>query len=137
MLTFNHHAAQPNYSVLSTIWADLSNATPVASTAPSDDDLAVLEREEASDALKPPPRYAVYLLNDDYTPMEFVVAVLQRFFNKTTDESVAIMLKVHHEGRGVCGVYTKDIALTRVEQVMDMAAQFQHPLQCVAQPYDD
>jgi ATP-dependent Clp protease adaptor protein ClpS len=79
----------------------------------------------------------VYLLNDDYTPMEFVVAVLQRFFNKTTEEAVAIMLKVHTEGRGVCGVYTKDIADTRVEQVMDMAAQFMHPLQCVAEPLAD
>jgi ATP-dependent Clp protease adaptor protein ClpS len=108
---------------------------PKAGLGFEDDETALLEREEA--AVKPPPRYAVYLLNDDYTPMEFVVAVLQRFFNKNSDESIAIMLKVHTEGRGVCGVYTKDIAFTRVDQVMSMAAHFQHPLQCIAEPMDD
>ncbi len=111
------------------------NPLAQAGTGEDSDDLALLERED--EAVKPPPRYAVYLLNDDYTPMEFVVAVLQRFFNKSTEESVAIMLKVHTEGRGVCGIYTKDIAFTRVEQVMAMAAHFQHPLQCVALPIDD
>jgi ATP-dependent Clp protease adaptor protein ClpS len=113
--------------------------TPKASAFADDDgDAALLEREDAAESkLKRPPRYAVYLLNDDYTPMEFVVAVLQRFFNKNTDEAVAIMLKVHTDGRGVCGIYTKDIADTRVEQVMDMAAQFMHPLQCVAEPLAD
>jgi ATP-dependent Clp protease adaptor protein ClpS len=108
---------------------------PQAQIEQDNGDTALLEREDQ--ALKVPPRYAVYLLNDDYTPMEFVVAVLQRFFNKSTEESVAIMLKVHTEGRGVCGIYTKDIAFTRVEQVMAMAAHFQHPLQCVAEPLDD
>jgi ATP-dependent Clp protease adaptor protein ClpS len=108
---------------------------PVAHIEQDSHDTALLERED--DAIKLPPRYAVYLLNDDYTPMEFVVAVLQRFFNKSTEESVAIMLKVHTEGRGVCGIYTKDIAFTRVEQVMAMAAHFQHPLQCIAQPVED
>ncbi len=103
--------------------------------APDSDDAALLEREE--EAVKLPPRYAVFLLNDDYTPMEFVVAVLQRFFNKSAEASVAIMLKVHTEGRGVCGTYTKDIAFTRVEQVMAMAAHFQHPLQCIAEPIED
>lgn len=98
-------------------------------------DIALLDREQA--LLKRPPRYAVFLLNDDYTPMEFVVAVLQQCFSKNTDEAVAIMLKVHTEGRGVCGVYTQDIALTRVDQVMAMATHFQHPLQCVAEPMDD
>ncbi len=112
---------------------------PQASTFGHDDAQdggeALLERDDQ--AVKRPPRYAVYLLNDDYTPMEFVVAVLQRFFNKNSDEAVAIMLKVHTEGRGVCGVYTKDIADTRVEQVMAMAAHFMHPLQCVAEPLAD
>jgi ATP-dependent Clp protease adaptor protein ClpS len=103
-----------------------------------DGDAALLEREdESTPQLKRPPRYAVLLLNDDYTPMEFVVAVLQHIFNKNTDESVAIMLKVHHDGRGVCGVYTRDIADTRVAQVAAMAAKFEHPLQCIAQVIDD
>jgi ATP-dependent Clp protease adaptor protein ClpS len=105
------------------------------STQSDSDDLAVLEREP--ERVKPPPRYAVFLLNDDYTPMEFVVAVLQQCFNKSSDESVVIMLKVHTEGRGVCGVYTKDIAFTRVDQVMAMAAQYQHPLRCIAEAVDD
>ena len=94
-----------------------------------------MEREE--ERIKPPPLYAVFLLNDDYTPMEFVVAVLQHIFNKSSDESVAIMLKVHHEGRGVCGVYTKDVAQTKVEQVMGFANKHQHPLQCVSEPMSD
>jgi ATP-dependent Clp protease adaptor protein ClpS len=109
--------------------------TPIAGSEHEADDTALLEREET--VAKLPPRYAVFLLNDDYTPMEFVVAVLQQCFNKSSDESVAIMLKVHHDGRGVCGVYTKDIAFTRVDQVMAMAAHFQHPLQCLAEPLED
>ena len=108
---------------------------PMANIQHDADDTALLEREEA--IVKPPPRYAVFLLNDDYTPMEFVVAVLQQCFNKSSEESVAIMLKVHHDGRGVCGVYTKDIAFTRVDQVMAMAAHYQHPLQCIAEPMED
>ena len=100
-----------------------------------DDGPLVLDRED--ERVKPPPRYAVYLMNDDYTPMEFVVAVLQLLFNKSVDESVAIMLKVHHEGRGVCGVYTQDIAHTRVDQVMAFATKHKHPLRCVAEPVDD
>jgi ATP-dependent Clp protease adaptor protein ClpS len=114
---------------------DASGQLPRNGVAQESDDTALLEREE--EAVKLPPRYAVFLLNDDYTPMEFVVAVLQKFFNKSTEESVAIMLKVHTEGRGVCGTYTKDIAYTRVEQVMAMAAHFQHPLQCIAEPIAD
>jgi ATP-dependent Clp protease adaptor protein ClpS len=98
-------------------------------------DVGLLEREP--EKLKPPPRYAVLLLNDDYTPMEFVVAILRQVFNRSEDESVAIMLKVHTEGRGVCGVYTRDVAETRVGQVADLAKKFGHPLQCVAEPVDE
>lgn len=75
--------------------------------------------------------WKVVLLNDDYTPMEFVVMVLQRFFGKNHDQAVQIMLKVHHEGRAVCGVYPYDIANTKVVQVNRYARQHQHPLQCV------
>lgn len=75
--------------------------------------------------------WQVVLLNDDYTPMEFVVMVLQRFFGKNHDQAVQIMLKVHHEGRAVCGVYPYDIANTKVVQVNRYARQHQHPLQCV------
>jgi len=80
---------------------------------------------------KPPPMYKVLLVNDDYTPMEFVVQVLQKFFAMDHERAVQVMLKVHTEGMGVCGVFTKDIASTKVGLVVDFARQHQHPLQCV------
>lgn len=81
--------------------------------------------------VKRPNLYRVLLLNDDYTPMEFVVLVLERFFRKTRDEATQIMLHVHQNGVGECGVYTYEVAETKVTQVMDFARQNQHPLQCV------
>ena len=75
--------------------------------------------------------YRVLLLNDDYTPMEFVVIVLRRYFNKNADEAHHIMLHVHRNGVGECGVYTYEVAETKVTQVMDFARKHQHPLQCI------
>lgn len=80
---------------------------------------------------KKPNLYRVLLLNDDYTPMEFVIHVLERFFNKTRDEATQIMLHVHHNGVGECGVFTYEIAETKVTNVMDFARKHSHPLQCV------
>jgi ATP-dependent Clp protease adaptor protein ClpS len=80
---------------------------------------------------KRPNLYRVLLLNDDYTPMEFVVHVLERFFNKDREAATRIMLHVHHHGIGECGVYTYEVAETKVTQVMDFARKHQHPLQCV------
>jgi ATP-dependent Clp protease adaptor protein ClpS len=80
---------------------------------------------------KKPSMYRVLLLNDDYTPMEFVVAVLRKYFNKTADEATHIMLHVHHHGVGECGVFTYEVAETKVTQVMDFARKNQHPLQCI------
>lgn len=79
---------------------------------------------------KKPSLYKVLLLNDDYTPMEFVVYILERFFNKSRDEATQIMLHVHQKGVGICGVYTYEVAETKVTQVMNFASQQQHPLQC-------
>ena len=79
---------------------------------------------------KKPSMYKVLMLNDDYTPMEFVVHVLQRFFNKSTEEATRIMLHVHQKGVGVCGVFTFEVAETKVTQTMDLARKNQHPLQC-------
>ena len=79
---------------------------------------------------KKPSMYKVLMLNDDYTPMEFVVHVLERFFGKNREEATRIMLHVHQRGVGVCGVYTYEIAETKVNQVMDFARRHQHPLQC-------
>ena len=79
---------------------------------------------------KKPSMYKVLMLNDDYTPMEFVVAVLERFFSKQHEEAVQIMLHVHQKGVGICGVFTYEVAETKVTQVMDYARKHQHPLQC-------
>jgi ATP-dependent Clp protease adaptor protein ClpS len=80
---------------------------------------------------KRPNMYRVLLLNDDYTPMEFVVHVLEQFFNKSREEATRIMLHVHQNGVGECGVFTYEVAETKVTQVMDFARKHQHPLQCV------
>lgn len=87
-------------------------------------------------AVKPklPDMYKVLLLNDDYTPMEFVVETIERFFNKSREQATQIMLKVHTEGMGVCGVYPQDIAETKLKQVLTHAKESQHPLQCVTEP---
>jgi ATP-dependent Clp protease adaptor protein ClpS len=78
-----------------------------------------------------PPLHKVLLLNDDFTPMDFVIVVLEKFFNLSREQSIQIMLKVHREGKGVCGIYPFDIAATKVEQVSAFARQHQHPLACV------
>lgn len=88
----------------------------------------LLEREET--VLKPPPMYKVVLLNDDFTPMDFVIFILQEYFHKDTETAMRIMLKVHHEGKGVCGIFPRDIASTKVKQVIRHARQEGHPLQC-------
>ncbi len=80
---------------------------------------------------KPPPLYKVLLLNDDYTPMDFVIAVLQNFFGMDRERATRVMLQVHREGMGVCGVFPRDVASTKVEQVVSFARQHQHPLACV------
>ncbi|ETA63554.1 ATP-dependent Clp protease adaptor protein ClpS [Bordetella pertussis H973] len=92
----------------------------------------VVEKQPARTA--PPPMYQVVLLNDDYTPMEFVVKVLQKFFGKNSEDATRIMLQVHHEGRAVCGVYPRDLAATRIAQVSQYARARQHPLQCIMEP---
>src|ERR1044072_9325839 len=92
-------------------------------------DEAVLESKKAR--VKQPPMFKVLLLNDDYTPMDFVVIVLQKFFALGREQAPQDMLKFHREGIGVCGVYPKAVAATKVEQVKSYAKQHQHPLQCV------
>ena len=92
----------------------------------------VLER--LAQKVKPPQMYQVVLLNDDYTPMEFVVLVIQEFFNKDRETATQIMLKIHLDGKGVCGVFSKDVAATKVDQVTEAAKKSGHPLQCVSEP---
>ncbi len=109
---------------------------PAVGPSPSEDDggSVVLERKPLK--TKPPQMYQVVLLNDDYTPMEFVVAVIQEFFSKDRETATQIMLKIHLEGKGICGVFSKDVAATKVDRVMEAAQKSGHPLQCVAEPTD-
>lgn len=87
--------------------------------------------EESKNKIKVPPLYKVMLLNDDFTPMDFVVAVLQTFFFMNQEKATQIMLKIHTEGVGICGIYPSDIAMTKVQQVNKFSRQNQHPLMCV------
>ncbi len=107
--------------------------TPVQPT-PEDDGAGAVVLERQPLKTKPPQMYQVVLLNDDYTPMEFVVAVIQEFFSKDRETATQIMLKIHMEGKGVCGVYSKDVAATKVDRVMEAAQKSGHPLQCVSEP---
>jgi ATP-dependent Clp protease adaptor protein ClpS len=97
-------------------------------------EVAVVTR--AKPQTKKPSMYRVLLLNDDYTPMEFVVLVLEHFFNKTREEATRIMLHVHNYGVGVCGVYPFEVAETKVAQVLDLARRSEHPLQCTMERED-
>lgn len=91
--------------------------------------VAVVDRQVVR--VDPPRMYQVILLNDDYTPMEFVVMVLQEYFNRDIESATQIMLRIHHDGRGVCGVFSKDVAATKVELVLAAARRGGHPLQCI------
>ena len=100
----------------------------MASDDETGDDTSVIT--DVRPKTKRPPLYKVLLLNDDYTPMEFVVHVLERFFHKNREEATQVMLHVHRRGVGICGVYQYDVAETKVVQVIDFARKHQHPLQC-------
>ena len=98
-------------------------------TADHMDHTTVVEPEKVD--LKPPSMFNVLLLNDDFTPMDFVVVVLEKFFSKNREQATQIMLKVHREGKAVCGTYPKDIAETKVQQVIAFSRRNEHPLQCM------
>jgi len=107
---------------------------PLAPRTPDGGDAVVLERR--AQKIQPPQMYQVAMLNDDYTPMEFVVMVIQEFFGKDRESATQIMLKIHLDGKGVCGVYSRDVAATKVDQVLDAAKQGGHPLQCISEPIE-
>lgn len=94
------------------------------------------EEAEPSLKIKPPKKYKVILLNDDYTPMEFVVEVLMYFFRHSLAHAIDIMLQVHRSGKGICGIFTRDIAETKVVQVNNYSRDHEHPLLCVMEPED-
>lgn len=106
-----------------------SPATPSVNKPDQGQGAVLAERKAAR--TKPPRMYQVVMLNDDFTPMEFVVMVLQEYFRLDLEAATQIMLKIHHEGRAVCGVFSKDIAATKVELVLAAARRSGHPLQCI------
>ena len=103
---------------------------------PTKDDGGAVVLERRTQRTGPPQMHQVVMLNDDYTPMEFVIVVLQEFFSKDREAATQIMLKIHLDGKGVCGVYSRDIAATKVDQVLDAAHKAGHPLKCVSEPID-
>ena len=106
----------------------LPTVRPIAPVPDDGQGSVVVERQAAK--VEPPSLYQVVLLNDDYTPMEFVAHVLKAFFSLDTDQATRVMLHVHQKGVGVCGIFTYEVAETKVTQVMDFAQKNQHPLQC-------
>ena len=112
-------------------------SVPVAPrTRPKEDEGGNLVLERKTQKTKPPQMYQVVMLNDDYTPMEFVVVVIQEFFNKDRETATQIMLKIHLDGKAICGVFSRDVAATKVDQVQEAARQAGHPLQCVSEPVE-
>ncbi|HMO48447.1 MAG TPA: ATP-dependent Clp protease adapter ClpS [Rubrivivax sp.] len=105
-------------------------ADPARALPRPDEGQGAVVAERKAQRTKPPRMYQVLMLNDDYTPMEFVVMVLQQYFQRDLETATLIMLKIHHEGRAVCGVYPKDVAATKVELVVAAARRVGHPLQC-------
>ncbi|MDB2448904.1 ATP-dependent Clp protease adapter ClpS [bacterium] len=104
---------------------------------PADDDDQGVALETSKPELKQPPLYRVVLLNDDYTPMEFVVHILEAFFYMSREKATQVMLMVHTQGKGVCGVYTKDIAETKAAMVNQYSRDNEHPLVCEVEKVDD
>jgi ATP-dependent Clp protease adaptor protein ClpS len=93
-----------------------------------------VEKQKEKQKLSPPRKYKVILNNDDYTPMDFVIDVLTRFFNMNSDKATEVMLKIHHEGKAICGEYTAEVAETKVAQVNQYSRDNQHPLLCCYEP---
>ena len=108
----------------------------VPTNKPQNDDGGTVVLERRPQKTKPPQMHQVVVLNDDYTPMEFVVMVIQEFFSKDRETATQIMLKIHLDGKGVCGVFSKDVAATKVDQVTEAARKHGHPLQCVSEPIE-
>lgn len=113
-----------------------TNPSTIGPSSPKYDDGDTTVLERVPQKTKPPQMYQVVMLNDDYTPMEFVVFVIQEFFKKDRETATQIMLKIHLDGKGICGVFSKDIAASKVDQVAAAAKEYGHPLQCQAEPLD-
>lgn len=126
----------PDAALVPTGYTDFMPARPkppaqTPQVGKPDDGQGSVVAERKAARTKPPRMYQVLMLNDDFTPMEFVVMVLQEYFRLDREAATQVMLKIHHEGRAVCGVFTKDVAATKVELVLAAARRSGHPLQCM------
>ncbi len=128
---FRYNAHMVDVHADNSIW--MANDQDSAGDDHLEGDLAI---QEAKPKLKKPPLYKVILLNDDYTPMEFVVEVLEIFFRMNREQATHVMLTVHTQGKGVCGIYTRDIAETKMTQVNQYSRENQHPLLCEVEASD-
>lgn len=126
--TLAHSAAAPVFPVASACAADKDKDGGNDGANDGDGQVGIATKTRTKP--KKPSQYKVLMLNDDYTPMEFVVMVLKRFFGMDLEQATRVMLHVHQRGVGVCGIFTYEVAETKVHQVMDFARQNQHPLQC-------
>ena len=129
-MSYNAFRMQRSEELESVIVSTKRSGMNVRLSAQEDDADGGLALENARPELKKPPLFKVVLLNDDYTPMEFVVEVLETFFLMNREQATQVMLTVHTQGKGVCGVYTRDIAETKAAQVNQYAREHQHPLLC-------
>ena len=134
--SLNKTEQAPIYSLMSMNFDLVKMSDPDRPNGPDDGGNGLDLVTKTKIVTKKPSMYRVLLLNDDYTPMEFVVRVLERFFNKDAEQAMRIMLHVHQKGVGVCGVYTYEVAETKVAQVMDLARRNEHPLQCTMEKED-
>ncbi len=121
---------------ITTMATRLPTVPPPPELMPPERDGGATLLERRPQKTKPPQMYQVVMLNDDYTPMEFVVFAIQEFFGKDRETATQIMLKIHLDGKGVCGVYSKDVAASKVDQVLQTARQAGHPLQCLSEPIE-
>jgi ATP-dependent Clp protease adaptor protein ClpS len=122
------HGLKPTHKIYATMEIQLTFMQMPGQ--PEHEDQGDLAVQTGKPELKPPPRYQVVMLNDDYTPMDFVVEVLEVFFSLDRESATRVMLQVHTEGKAVCGVYSKDVAETKAAQVNEYARECQHPLMC-------
>jgi len=129
-----HFEATDRMDCMATEIPKLPPKNPDAMPNTEDGGAVLLERR--TQRVAPPQMYQVVMLNDDYTPMEFVIVVIQEFFGKDREAATQIMLKIHLDGKGVCGVYTRDVAATKVDQVLEAAHKAGHPLKCISEPID-
>jgi ATP-dependent Clp protease adaptor protein ClpS len=128
-ITLKHFMTQVTYTAPQHPLASFEASVTVAGNNPRKDHGDLLLLEPKTRTVRPP-LFKVMMLNDDYTPMDFVVEVLKTIFHQPHEEAVSVMLNIHHQGAGLCGIYTRDVAETKIEMVENLAREQEYPLQC-------